>query len=97
MRKTTFVALGTVVFVIEFAANFFRGFWLDDLSLDRVRKKAIEAIFAVSHIEVDARIVATINMNFSALGLAVRTLSLAFTDSEVLVRAESFDGLKFVF
>lgn len=98
VRETTFVALGTIIFVIEFAANFFGGFWLDDLSLDGVRKKTVETVFAVSHVKVDAWIVATINMHFSTLALHVRTLSsLAFTDSEVLVSAESFDVFKFAF
>jgi hypothetical protein len=98
VRKTTFVALWTIILVIQFAAYFFWGFWFDDLSLDRVRKKTVEAIFAISHIKMNAWIVATINMHFSTLGLDVRTLSsLAFTNSEVLVSAESFDAFKFAF
>lgn len=96
VRITTLVALWTVIFVIEFATNFFWGFWFDDLSLNWVRKKAIEPIFAVSHIEVDAWIVATINMNFCTLALSVGA-SLAFSDSKELVGAESFDEFKFAF
>jgi len=98
VRETTFVTLRTIIFVIKLAAHFFGGFWFDDLSLDGVRKKTVEAIFTVSHVKMDAWIVATINMHFSTLGLHVRTLSsLAFTESEVLVSAESFDVFKFAF
>jgi hypothetical protein len=96
--KATLVALGTVVFVVQFAADFLGGFGLDDLPLDGVRKKAVETVFAVAHIEVNAGVVATINMCFSALGRHIESLSsCAFTHCEELVGAKSLDTLQLVF
>jgi hypothetical protein len=62
-------------------------------------EKAVKTVFAVSHIEVDTRVDASLNMYFSAFGLAVGTWrpSLAFGDCEVLVSTEIFDNFKFVF
>ena len=97
MGEATLVAIGTVVFVIEFSANIFIGFRSDDLSFDGVREEAVEAILAVAHVEVDAGVEASVDVIFSTLG---RLLSLrvgTFVDCEVLVCAESFDGLQFVF
>ena len=95
--KATLVALGAVVLVVEFAADIFGGFWLDDLPFDGVREMAVEAVFAVSHIEVDARVVASINMVLAALLSDLSTLALAFADSKVLVGTEILDALKFSF
>ena len=95
MGKPAFVALGTIVFVIEFAANVFGGLGLDNLSFDGVREEAVEAILAVPHVEVDAGIVAPINMELSAFGALFPDLSCAFADREVLIRAEPFDGVQF--
>ena len=93
--KPAFVALGAIVFVIEFAANVFGGLGLDNLSFDGVREEAVEAVLAVPHVEVDAGIVAPINMELSALGALFPDLSCAFADREVLIRAEPFDGVQF--
>jgi hypothetical protein len=51
-----------------------------------VREQAVKAIFAVAHVEMDARIVATINMIFTAFALATGWPSLTFGDCEVLIR-----------
>ena len=66
MRKAALVALGTEIFIIEFAADLLGGFWLDDLPFDGVGEKAVEAVLAVSHVEVDAGVVAAFNVKFSA-------------------------------
>jgi predicted ATPase len=95
--KATLVALGAVVLVVELAADIFGGFWLDDLPFDGVREMAVEAVFAVAHIEVNARVVASINMVLAALLSDLSTLALAFADSKVLVGAEILDTLKFSF
>ena len=95
MGKSAFVALGTIVFVVEFAANVFGGLRLDNLSFDGVGEEAVEAVLAVAHVEVDAGIEAPFNMELSALGTLLSVLSLAFADREVLIRAEPLDGVQF--
>lgn len=97
MREATFVAIGAVVFVIEFSANVFIGFRSDDLSFDRVREEAVEAVLAVAHVEVDAGVEASIDVVFTTFGRLLPLGVRAFVDCEVLVCAKSFDGLQFIF
>ncbi len=96
MAEAALVALRAVVFVVEFAANLFGGLGLDNLALDRVREKAVEAILAVSHVEVDAGIEASIHMKFAAFRLGL-SRPRAFIHSEVLVGAQVLDSLKLLF
>lgn len=97
MGVAALVALGAVVLVVKFAANFFGGFWLDDLSLDGVREEAVEAVLAIAHVEVDAGVKASFNMEFAALGSLLGRGSRTFIDCEILVGAEVFDTLKLTF
>lgn len=90
--KTALVALGTVVLVVEFPADVFGGLGLDDLSLDGVGEEAVEAVLAVAHVEMDARVEATLNVHFFALGGF-----LAFVDREVLVCAQVLDLVQLSF
>jgi hypothetical protein len=91
------VALGAIVLVVEFAADFLGGIGLDDLSLDGVGEKAVEAVLAVAHVEVDAGIVATLNMELSAFG-ALRSLSSrTFVYRKVLVCAQVLNLVQLVF
>lgn len=93
MRKAALVALGAVVLVVQLAADVLGGFRLDDLPLDGVGEEAVEAILAVAHVEVDAGVVAPLNMELAALLTGVAILRLAFADCEVLIGAEAFDLL----
>jgi hypothetical protein len=94
VRKAALVALGTIVLIIEFFADVFGRFWLDDLSFDGVGEEAVEAVLAVAHVEVDAGIVATIGMCLAALGfLALCSSSLAFIDCEILISAHILDHI----
>jgi hypothetical protein len=90
--KPAFVALGAVVLVVEFAADFLGGFGLDDLALDGVGEEAVEAVLAVPHVEVNARIVASLHVVLEAF-----SLTGAFVDCEVLVRAQILDIFQLVF
>lgn len=62
VAETTFVALRTVIFIIKFAADVFGRIRLDDLAFNGVRKKAVKAVFAVAHVEMDAGIEASFHM-----------------------------------
>lgn len=53
-----------------------------------MREEAIEAVFAVAHVEMDAGVEAAIDMLFAAVGVVG-----AFIDGEVLICAEVFDGV----
>lgn len=90
MGELALVALGTVVLIVELLADLLGGLWLDDLSLDGVGEEAVEAVFAVAHVEVDAGVVAAIDVVLAALAgtLVYR---------EVLLRAKVFDGLELGF
>ena len=88
MGELALVALGTVVLIVELLADFLGGLWLDDLALDGVREEAVEAVLAVAHVEVDARVVAAVDVLLVALS---RTRTLV--DCEVLFGAEFFDGV----
>ena len=94
MGKSASVALGAVVIVVKFAANFLGRLGLNDLSFDGMGKKAVEAVFAVSHIEVNAGVEASIDMLLATLGslrsLRIRS-SRAFIHCKVLVGAQSLD------
>lgn len=87
------VALGAVVVVVEFPADVLGGFWSDDLPLDGVREEAVEAIFAVPHVEVNAGVVASVDVDLPALRVLLSVLALALADCEVLVRAKILDLL----
>ena len=97
MGEATFVAIGTVVFVIEFSADVFIGLRPDDLSFDGVRKEAVETVFAVAHVEVDAGVETSVYVIFSTFGRLLSLRMWAFVDCKVLICAESFDGFQFVF
>lgn len=84
------VALGAVVLVVELLAHLLGGLGLDDLPLDGVREEAVEAVLAVAHVEVDARVVAPVHVVLPALAGAL-------VHREVLLRAEVFDGLELGF
>lgn len=92
MRKAAFVSLGTVVLIIEFAADVFGGFGLDDLSFDGVREEAIEAVLAVAHVVVNAGVEGAVDVVLVADGVAG-----ALVDCEVLFRAEVLDVFQFEF
>lgn len=85
MRKLAFVSLRTVVFVVEFSADVFGGVWLDDLSFDGVRKKAVEAILAIAGVEVNAGIVDSFDMCLMVLAELTFLAARAFVDCEVLI------------
>lgn len=80
MGKLASVSLRAIVFVVEFSADLFSGFWADNLSANGVGEEAVEAILAVSHVEMNARVVASIDMVLVALG-RVRAL----VDCKVLI------------
>jgi hypothetical protein len=54
MRKSALVSLWTIIFIVEFATHVLWWLWLDNISLDRMRKKAVEAVLAITHIKVNA-------------------------------------------
>ena len=90
--KLAFVALGTVVLIVQLAADFLGGFGAHDLALDGVREEAVEAVLAVSHVEMNAGVEAAIDVLFAAAGRVG-----AFIDCEVLVRTEVLDRVEFGF
>ena len=89
VRVSAFVSKRAKIFEIEFFADVFGGFWLDNLALDRVREEAVEAILAVTHVEVDAWIEASVHMVLAAF-LRVVT----FIHCEILVRTEILHRLQ---
>jgi hypothetical protein len=60
------------------------------LSFDGVGKKAIESILTISHIEMNAGVIASINMGFP-------TLARALINCKILLRAEVLYCLKLTF
>lgn len=90
MGELAAIAERTVILEVQLLANLFGGLWLDDLSLDGVGEEAVEAVLAVSHVEVDAWVVAAIDMGLAAL-------TGALVDCEVLFGAEVFYGLQLSF
>lgn len=90
MAELAPIARGAVVLEVELLADFLGGFWLDDLSLDGVGEEAVESVLAVSHVEVDAGVVAAVHMGFAALAGAL-------ADGEVLLGTEVFYGLQLGF
>lgn len=96
MAEAALIALRAVVFVVELAADLFGGLGLDNLALDGVREKAVKSILAVSHVEVDAGIEASIHMKFAAFGFGL-SRSRAFIHCEVLVCTQVLDSLKLLF
>jgi len=57
-----------------------------------VRKKAVKPIFAVAHVKVNARVVASLDVN-----LATLRLPWAFINCEILISTKLFDAVKFAF
>lgn len=92
MRKLAFVALRTVVLIVQLPADFLSRLRAHDLPLDGVGKEAVEAVLAVSHVEMNAGVKAAIDVLLATLG-RVGT----FIDCEVLVRTEVLDGVQFGF
>ena len=97
MGKAALVALGAIVLIVKLPADIFGGFWLDDLSLDGVREKAIEAVLAVTHVEVNAWVEAPFNMELATLLADLSVGALAFADGKVLISTKTFNLLKFSF
>lgn len=91
VRELAFSTHRAVIFVVKLLACLFRGLGLHDLASDRVGEQAVEAIFAVSLIKVDARIVAAINVGFGALTI------LALVHCEVLLGAICADHVELAF
>jgi hypothetical protein len=75
-----FAAAWTIVFEIQFFASLFGWLWSGYLPFEGVGKVAAEAIFAVSHIIMNAWIETSIYVSLS-------TISFAFIDSKVLISA----------
>jgi hypothetical protein len=67
MREFASISRRTIVLEVQLLADLLGGLGLDDLPLDGVREKAVKTVFAVAHVEVDAGIVAAIDMRFAAL------------------------------
>jgi hypothetical protein len=84
------VALGTVVLVVELAADFLGGLWADDLSLDGVGEEAVEAVLAVAHVEMDAGVEAAVDVLLHAFHGAA-----AFIDGEVLISTQILNSVQF--
>ena len=78
-------AIGAVVFVVEFFAGLLGGFGSVDLSSEGVGEVTAESIFTVSHVVMDARIEATIDVSFSAWGNSL--LFCALFNCEILICA----------
>ena len=97
MGKTTFVALRTIVLVVKLSANVFGWLRSNNLPFDRVRKKTVEAVLAVSHVEMDAWVKASLYVQFSTFSTLLGGSSRAFIDCEVLVSTQIFDALKLTF
>ena len=62
-----------------------------------MREEAVESVLAVSHVEVNAGIEASFNMEFAALLAVLSVGALALADCEVLVGAKGLNILKFCF
>lgn len=92
MRAAAFVAHRTSPVVVELLACLFLRRRTDNDSLDRVRKQAVEAVLAVTRVEVDAGIEATVDMGPSAVDV---TTALVYR--EILIRTQSFDVLELRF
>lgn len=90
MAELATIARGTVILQIELLANFFGGFGLDDLSLDGMGEETIEAILAISHVEMDTGVVAAVHMGFAALAGTL-------VDGEILFGTEVFYRLQLGF
>lgn len=92
VAKLALVPLGTVILVIELAADVLGGLRADKLSLDGVGEEAIESVFAISHVEMNAGVEAPLHVGLGALPGVV-----ALVDREVLVRAEVLNHLQLRF
>ena len=92
VAKLALVPQGTVILVIQLAADLLGGLRSDQLSLDGVGEEAIEAVFAISHVEMNAGVEAALHVGLGALRGVV-----ALVDREVLVRAEVLNHLQLRF
>lgn len=86
------VAIGAVVFVVDFFAGLFGGLWSVDLSSEGVGEVAAESIFTVSHVVMNAGVKASVDVFFATVFLA-----FAFIDCKVLVGAEVLDHFELAF
>lgn len=97
MGKATLVTLGAVVIVVELSADILCWLGSDDLPLDGVREEAVEAVLAVAHVEVNAGVVASVDVDLSTLRILLPVLALALADCKVLVGAKILDLLQLSF
>ena len=86
------VSIWAVVFVVELFAALLGRFWSVDLSSEGVGEVAAEAVFAVSHVVVDAWVKASVDVFFATVFLA-----FAFFDGKVLIGAKIFDHFELAF
>jgi hypothetical protein len=84
------IAQWTIIFVIKLLADLLGGLWLDDLSFDGMREETVESVLAVAHVEMDAGVVAAVDVGFTALAGAL-------IHCEVMLRAKVFYGLQLCF
>lgn len=82
MAELAFVSLGAVILVVELTADLLGGFGTDELPLDGVGEKAVEAVLAVPHVEMDAGVETTFHV-----GLLALVRGVALVDCEKLVCA----------
>ena len=85
VAETASVSHRTVVIVVELTADVFGWLGLDDLSLDGVAEVAVEAVLAVSHVEVDAGVEIAVDMLLPAVAVG------ALVHCKILVWAVVFD------
>lgn len=92
VAELTLVPQGTVVLIIQLAADLLGRLRSNQLSLDGVGEEAIESVFAITHVEMNAGVEAALHVGLGALPSVV-----ALVDREVLVRAEVLNHLQLRF
>ena len=92
MRIFTLITYWAKVFIVKLFTCLRVGIGSYDLPPDGVGKVAVEAIFAVAHVVVNAGVKASIDV-FLATFLRV----FALIDSEILLPTVTFDHLELVF
>ena len=85
VAETASVSHRTVVIVVELTADVFGWLGLDDLSLDGVAEVAVEAVLAVTHVEVDAGVEIAVDMLLPAVAVG------ALVHCKILVWTVVFD------
>ena len=83
--------MGAVVVIVEFSANILGWFWADDLPLDGVGEEAVEAVLAISHVEVNAGVVAAIDMDLTTFWALLTIGGLTLADCKVLICTKILD------